>query len=193
MHNVLPRQTRARSENDGAETNERISAYAGRLKELATPTEVVLPANNDLAVALPSTEADVFGSAPEGNPDNDLALVLPMTIVVGSSSFMALQEWEGYVTKVDATTFSAELVDISGRKRHETEAAEFLLSDLEEDDRVDVTEGAVFRWVIGYQRRGGTRQRVSEIYLRRLPLRSASEIETTTQRSEELIESLGLR
>lgn len=193
MHNVLPLQTWARSENDGAETKERISAYASRLKELATPTDALLPANNDLALAVPSTAADVLRPASEGDSEDDLALVLPMTMAIGGSSFMALQEWEGYVTAVGNSTFRAELVDISNRKRHETEAAEFLLSDLEEDDRADVTEGAVFRWVIGYQRRGGTRQRVSEIYLRRLPRPSTGEIETTTRRADELIESLGLR
>jgi hypothetical protein len=85
-------------------------------------------------------------------------------------SLQPLQEWEGYVTSIGEDTFTGHLVDVTARQRTEQEAADFPISDLSDDDRKLLEVGAVFRWVIGYQRSsGGTKRRVSQVTFRRMP------------------------
>ncbi len=85
-------------------------------------------------------------------------------------SFHALQEWEGYVIDIAEDSFTARLTDITRRSMVEEESAEFPKSEVSDDDLALIEEGAIFRWVIGFQRsRGGTKRRVSEIVFRRLP------------------------
>jgi hypothetical protein len=84
-------------------------------------------------------------------------------------SFHPLQEWEGYVTFVGGSTFTARLTDLTKASRIADEEAEFPIDDLEDEDRGLLGIGRVFRFVIGYQRSvGGQKMRVSHVVFRRL-------------------------
>jgi hypothetical protein len=101
----------------------------------------------------------------------------PWTAAAPTLSLQALQEWEGYVTSIDEGTFSGCLVDVTARQRREDEVADFPISDLSNGDRELLKLGAVFRWVIGYQRsHGGTKRRVSQITFRRMPAWSRKDL-----------------
>lgn len=83
-------------------------------------------------------------------------------------SFHALQEWEGEVTGIEGDTFFAQLVDITAGDRSFNEEAELPVSDLDPSERERLTEGAIFRMVIGYAKTAqGQRWRTSKIYFRR--------------------------
>ena len=79
-------------------------------------------------------------------------------------------DWAGYVQEIK-NSFAAALADITaGENTQEGELAEFLIADVKDDDRDLLKPGAIFRWVVGYQRSpAGTKRRVSDIFFRRLP------------------------
>ena len=81
-----------------------------------------------------------------------------------------LQEWEGYVVEIGDDEFVARLVDLTAGHSPETEEATIPLDEVSEDDASRMTEGSIFRWVIGYERSPeGTRKRASQIVFRDLP------------------------
>ena len=88
----------------------------------------------------------------------------------------ALQQWEGYVLQRTAAEFTARLVDLTGRGSHEQEDAVIPLAELADHEAAKVRPGAIFRWVIGYERAPRMPQkRVSVIVFRDLPV--STEIE----------------
>lgn len=102
------------------------------------------------------------------------------------SSFIAEQEWEGYVTRIDDDYFYAQLLDLTNHGVEEE--AQFERSEVSPNHDALLKEGALFRWSIGYERlRGGTRRRSSSIVFRRLPAWSKREIETSKKEAEQLI------
>ncbi len=93
------------------------------------------------------------------------------------ATFHALQEWEGYIVEIEAEEFVARLVDLTAGHSHETEEVTIPLDEVSEDDASRMTEGSIFRWVIGYEHSpGGTRKRVSQIVFRDLPRMTESDI-----------------
>lgn len=84
-------------------------------------------------------------------------------------SFVALQEWEGYVVDIQKDFFTARLLDRTFDAEVETELADFPLSDVSDGDLDLLKPGAIFRWAIGYIRNRGTKIRASQIVFRRLP------------------------
>jgi hypothetical protein len=103
------------------------------------------------------------------------------------ASLEPLQEWEGYVISVDPEQFTARLVDVTAGQRVDEEVAEFPLSDLSDDNRVLLKEGAIFRWVIGYLRSpGGNKRRVSEVTFRRLPAWTKKDLESARSKATKL-------
>jgi len=93
-------------------------------------------------------------------------------------SFSVLQEWEGYVVSISTETFTARLTDVTRNCTIEEEEADFPLTDLEDADRLRISPGSIFRWVIGYRRSpGGTKDRSSRIVFRNLPAWTTKEIE----------------
>jgi hypothetical protein len=110
---------------------------------------------------------------------------------VARLSLEPLQEWEGYVTDIGEETFHARLVDVTAEDEIEQETAEFEISDLSEDGLAMLREGAVFRWVIGYQRSvGGTKRRVSEIVFRRLPAWTKADLRMAKASAEAIIKDI---
>ena len=77
---------------------------------------------------------------------------------------------------METEKFSARLIDLTARDRAEEEA-QFPMADVSDDDRPLVVAGAVFRWTIGLQRLpGGTKQRISQLVFRRLPMWTKTDI-----------------
>ncbi|MEO0250327.1 MAG: hypothetical protein ABIN58_12550 [candidate division WOR-3 bacterium] len=107
-------------------------------------------------------------------------------------AFVSLQSWEGTVMRVLNESFAARLVDRSG-KTHDEEA-EFPLSEVSDDDRELIQEGAVFYWNIGYIiKPSGQKIRASIVRFRRLPAWTKSEIDSARQAAEKLADEIGWR
>ena len=107
------------------------------------------------------------------------------------ASFNPLQEWEGYVTQIDEEVFYARLLDMTARKQVEQEEVKLPISDVSFDDLALLSAGAVFRWVIGYQREpGGTKKRVSQIVFRRMPRWTPNDFAAAKAEASRLFEAL---
>ncbi len=131
---------------------------------------VMRPAEGDV---LPDLSDDAL--VPPTETSRDTALFrLPLPAKTRTRQFVSfhpIQEWEGTVTDVDGDTFTARLTDLTAGKRVAEEEADFLVDDLTDDDRQLLVPGAIFRWVVGYQRAsGGSKKRVSHVVFRRLPM-----------------------
>jgi hypothetical protein len=83
--------------------------------------------------------------------------------------FIALQEWEGIVIERKGDSFVARLHDLSDKQRIGEEEATFPVKEVSDDDLELLKIGAVFRWTIGFQKLGATKQRISQLVFRRLP------------------------
>lgn len=101
-----------------------------------------------------------------------------------SMRFTLLQKWEGVVLEMDDETFTARLMDGSGKL--ESQQATFARSELSTDEQGQLAVGASFVWTIGYRHIGSTRHRDSTIYFRRLPAWSEDELTSARQRGEQL-------
>ena len=92
--------------------------------------------------------------------------------------FSPLQEWEGYVLEVYNDYFTARLVDITAGDSQETEGGEFPIGDVDDKDLSLLKSGAVFRWLIGYEKSyRGTKKRISQVVFRRLPQWTKTDID----------------
>ena len=114
----------------------------------------------------------VFVSHGQGDRKLNLADIVnfPVSNRQFAVTFHALQEWEGYVTGINDTKFSANLIDLTTGASHEEEEADIPIEELSEDDASKIQVGSIFRWVIGYQRSAaGTKKRISHIVFRDLP------------------------
>ena len=143
-------------------------------------------------LALLSTDANGEQIAQYNDPDSSVAFIpssihnntITMRAAPIQVSFVAEQEWEGYVTEIYGEDFKAHLIDLSSEDIEEI--AEFSINEVSNTQKELVKEGAVFRWSIGYERlRGGNKRKVSSIIFRRLPAwtkkdlsKSISEVES---------------
>jgi len=106
-------------------------------------------------------------------------------------SFFPLQEWEGSVIDINDDFFTARLVDLTAKSKTASEEADFPIEDLSEGDLKLLKPGAVFRWIIGYQRsRGGTKKRTSQIVFRYLPQWTRSDRSEAAQQALKFSESI---
>lgn len=124
------------------------------------------------------SEADSDGSA--------------MTGLRASVSFIAEQEWEGEVIRIEGDRFIGRLHDLSEwNDASFCEETDFSLKEISETDLSLVKEGAIFRWSLGFSRTpAGTRERTSRIVFRRLPAWTKKDLALSTQRAEELWKSI---
>jgi len=106
-------------------------------------------------------------------------------------SLIPLQEWEGYVTDIYEDKFLTSLIDITAKEDVATEEAEFDIEELSDSDKNLLKVGAVFRWIIGYERTpSGVKKRVSQVVFRRLPQWSQSSIRNADRKSKEIIKTI---
>ena len=85
-------------------------------------------------------------------------------------TFHALQEWEGYVTDISDTEFTARVTDLTSGAKYASVEASIPMDEISGDDADKMQVGSIFRWVIGYERRESSKKRVSQIVFRDLPL-----------------------
>ncbi|MDE0447895.1 MAG: hypothetical protein OXH96_14625 [Spirochaetaceae bacterium] len=145
------------------------------------PTVHLQRATGIVSVSTDGTSAGVIGNEAalhlSSEPAQDGGGAVPVVSVppIPSSlprhaAFHALQEWEGHVTEIDGAEFVAALVDLTAGSSHEEEEAIIPFTEIADDDAAALRVGAIFRWVIGYERsRSGTKRRVSQIVFRDLP------------------------
>ena len=104
------------------------------------------------------------------------------------NSFSTLQEWEGHVVHISGDSFTAYLQDLTDRSAKEEEAT-FPLDELNDCDRKRIEIGSIFRWTIGYRRsEWGTKERVSKIILRDLPVWTLKELDRNAKEAAILVE-----
>ena len=146
----------------------------------------------------PGRERTVLPSLSRGNQDAGIPspivnLPPPRVRRMPTTSFHALQEWEGYVVEIRATDFVAHLTDLTAEASYEQEEAVIPLTELSDHDATRMTTGSVFRWVIGYERSpAGTKKRVSQIVLRDLPAITEADLREGEEWAQETIRALGL-
>lgn len=105
----------------------------------------------------------------------------------------ALQEWEGYVLEIFEDEFVVRLVDLTAGSSHEEEEATIPLAEISDDDAAGLRAGAIFRWVIGYERApAGTKKRVSQIVFRDLPRLTERDLQRGREWARETIRVLKL-
>ena len=108
-----------------------------------------------------------------------------------SATLHALQEWEGYVVEIGEDEFVARLVDLTAGMSYETDEATIPMEEISEHDAEKMSEGDIFRWVIGYERSAsGTKRRVSQIVFRDLPRMTAADFEEGRKWAERVARSL---
>ncbi|MYE87134.1 MAG: hypothetical protein F4X31_12950 [Gammaproteobacteria bacterium] len=104
-----------------------------------------------------------------------------------------LQEWEGYVLSVGPDSFTARILDLTAGSTHEEEEAEIPIQEISDRDRPRIQSGAIFRWVIGYERStSGVRKRVSVIVFRDLPAITERDLQEGRAWADETRQLLGL-
>ena len=110
----------------------------------------------------------------QGQDNKNLGLaeviIFPKPHIHPAVTFHALQEWEGYVTEINDTNFTANLIDLTVGESFEKEEADIPIDEISEEDALKMQVGSIFRWVIGYERsEAGTKKRVSHFVFRDLP------------------------
>ena len=123
----------------------------------------VVTGREDLSVSLHHAPSMVGAASVVNAPPK-------LSHVTDTATFHALQEWEGHVLEISGNEFVAALVDLTAGSSHEEEEAIIPLTEISDHDAATLRAGAIFRWVIGYERsRSGTKKRVSQIVFRDLP------------------------
>ena len=111
-------------------------------------------------------------AAPEQD-DNAISRIIkfpqPSAYRPKPATLHALQEWEGYVTEINDTEFTARLTDLTAGATYPGEEAIIPIDEISEADAAKMQVGSIFRWVIGYERTAGTKKSVSCIVFRDLP------------------------
>lgn len=83
-------------------------------------------------------------------------------------------------------TFVARLLDLTAGASRPHETAKIPLSDISERDAARMRPGSIFRWVIGYRRDvTGTKERVSVIVFRDLPVMTKSKLKSAEKWADE--------
>jgi hypothetical protein len=81
-----------------------------------------------------------------------------------------VQEWEGYVEKIESDHIVASLVNLTNKGQRVSALSEIPLEELDTSDVKRLRVGMIFRWAVGYMRRpGGQKIRGSRIVFRDLP------------------------
>jgi hypothetical protein len=81
-----------------------------------------------------------------------------------------VQEWEGYVEKIESDHIVASLVDLTNKGKRVSALADIPFEELDTSDVQRLRIGMIFRWAVGYMRRpGGQKIRGSRIVFRDLP------------------------
>lgn len=80
-----------------------------------------------------------------------------------------LQEWEGYVVKVEDDCFTARLLDITREAKYDDEQAVIPFDAILPEDHKRVEVDAVFRWIVGFRFLADGEEKVSRFVFRDFP------------------------
>ncbi len=139
----------------------------------------------------PVPDADYTGRPQGADGRHPVMDLPPRPRQIPSATFHALQEWEGYVLEVGEEEFEARLIDMTARAIYEGEEATIPLLEISGHDAKRLRVGAIFRWVIGYERTaGGSRRRVSQIVFRDLPAVTESDLRAGQEWAARMFKSL---
>jgi hypothetical protein len=171
----------------------------------------VLPSDSEESPTSPKGQANTYESA-----QNSIKVLLAQRVPAGSSTERPiergtlsvsqtappqsvprvrskekmLQEWEGRIIALGGGKLVARLVDVTAGQREELEEMEFPLSELPDDDRKIARVGSIFRLIIGWRYDQGTRSRVTNLFLRRLPMWRESEMRRADEAAKVLVDAL---
>ena len=136
-----------------------------------------------------SLQQGAGASAPNGE-----LTILPLRVKpVPMASLHPTQEWEGYVIEVREDDFEARLLDLTAGDPVAREDAVIPLEELDDDDRATLAIGAIFRWVIGYERSpAGARRSVSQIVFLDLPPLRECDLDRGREWADRLRQKWGL-
>lgn len=167
----LPTGIRAANRTSGpstAGTDTRVPQ--GSLAHIEAPDE--LTTSSRTATPRPSYGTPRESSTQLSSERPRVSLPLPEPVFSASdTSFVALQEWEGYVIAINDDDFEARLLDLTARAKREEDEATIPFSEISEKERAEMRLGSIFRWAIGYEATpSGTRRRISQIVFRDLPV-----------------------
>ena len=117
------------------------------------------------------------------------SILTPRVREIPTPTLYPTQEWEGQVIEVHDDEFEARLLDLTASDEGGREVATIPLEEVGAEDRSLMREGAIFRWVIGYERSvGGARRRVSQIVFLDPPQLTERDIATGREWAEWLLE-----
>ena len=108
-----------------------------------------------------------------------------------STTFVALQSWEGYVVEITATDLFVRLVDKTNPENPEVSTS-FSINELDDEDRAFASVGAVFYWAIGYAQSPSGRRRNSIIRFKRVPAWTKLMRDRAKEERDGLCELLGV-
>ena len=104
------------------------------------------------------------------------------------TNFLPLKKLEGQVISIsqERKEILIQFHEIGGNKQIVEEAV-FDMEEISPSDYDLLEEGAIVYWNIGYlDRLGGRRQRISELFFRRMPIWSKKDIESVNKEAEVL-------
>lgn len=102
---------------------------------------------------------------------------------------LTFQRWKGIVKSIASDTFVAQLTDLS--ENVPDEEAEFLCSEIQDDDKELLSVGAAFYWCIGYvYSRSSQVIRASFLRFQRLPLYSSDSIRIAAQKAKDIQDNI---
>ena len=162
----------------------RVYVGSGRISP-PTGLDVMMPVGQNQPGIL-----DQLAFLPERNIGRIPAVVIPQRFSA-ADTFIAAQEWEGNVVEIMRDAFKAKLVDLTRQSFVEEEEAEIDLEDVSLGDRDLVKPGAIFRWVVGYDRTAaGTVSKASRLIFRRLPAWTERDLASSRERARALLADL---
>ena len=151
------------------------------------PTEDV-GINGDETTTLPNSNHDRNGSGVSRLLSFPFPPELPQR-----ATLHAIQEWEGHVVEVNDNAFVAHLVDLTTGAAYAEEEATIPMAEISDEDAARMSNGSIFRWVIGYKHLpSGTKERVSRIVFRDLPRMTEADFEEGKEWARKITKSLDL-
>ena len=199
----MPTVSQSTATQNIAPSEQNISSYTAITQDnVDTPDEAIKKSLlNSTIAALTTSEYEPHGVTKtqpafvdqgQVNKNLDLAKVVyfPKPRHHPTSTFHAIQEWEGYVTEINDTKFAANLIDITAGESFEKNEADIPIDEISEEDASKMQVGSIFRWVIGYERSvSGTKKRVSHIVFRDLPAITKADLRAGNEWARKIMEA----
>jgi hypothetical protein len=170
-------------------SEERLESFAKTDK--VDPTQHISPIYHNVDTQEP-TLVDKYDNLTSAQIPERKIRELPRShkkIVSNFERVEVIQEFEGIVDFINSQegTFIARLIDLTAKEEFARDEGEFPIDDIRKDDLPLLQEGAIFRVRIAYNvKRGGTRQRFTEIIFRRLPAWQQRHFDIAEQNAEQL-------